>query len=287
MSLPVVLIAVFLSFLPIFFWVIILSRKHRKNMLFFFLVAFVLSMGFSALFQHVLEGRLEGVLLAESISSLRFLGSYILLGMLIEYGKNFIVRLTGGKYFKTIDDVMDLSFATALGFTVYRNAFIFSLLLSGGIPDVIGPVKILKEILKNIFFVLPIHLFCSGIFGYFYGLSLFANEELKESHREQSARYRMVSFKTLKILKGTAISTIFYGIFFTILKLDPTIGDITEFFGFGRLIILGTEIDEKIMPLFSFLFFSLGTVFLFQFLDQKREYSQQNLLIDKNTNTTS
>jgi len=275
-------LAVLLSFLPVFFWTVILKRKHRQSMLFFFVLNFVLAMGFAALFYHFLEYRIENWIQGEiPMGGLIFL-SYLVAGICIEYGKNFIVRLTGGHYFKNLDDVMDLSFATALGFTFYLNIFHFYQLFQGAIPEVEGPVKMMKDVIQSIFYILPVHLFCSGIFGYFYGLALFASEELKAEHREQNWRYRLVAFKAMKIMEGTFISVLFYGAFFTILKFDPSIGDVTELLGLGRLVLLGTPIDEKLLPIFSFLFFSFGTLVLFQFLDKKRDLDRRALLIVKN-----
>ena len=176
---------------------------------------------------------------------------------------------------------MDLSFATALGFVFYQHIFYFYGLFLGAYPDIQGPVKILKEILKSEFFILPIHLFCSGMFGYYYGVSLFATEKLKQSYWEGKKWQTVFPFKTITILKGTLISIFFYGIFFTLLKFDPTIGDVNEALGLGRLVIFGTEIDEKILPIFSFFFFGAGTVFLFQFMDQKREWETKDMFLDK------
>ncbi|MBI5415130.1 hypothetical protein HZA38_06500 [Candidatus Peregrinibacteria bacterium] len=278
MNIPFLLLSAFLSAVPIIFWLMVLARKHRSNMVFFFGLNFVMAMGFSALFQYKLENILSFWIQGDQPNGIMIFLSFMAMGVIIEYGKNFIVRLTGGKYFHTIDDVMDLSFATALGFMFYRNTFHFYLLFSGGFPEIVGPVKIFKDMLENIFFILPVHLFCSGIFGYFYGLSLFAKEELKEDHRNRFKRYKVFAFKTMKIMEGSFISVVFYGIFFSVLKFDPTFGDVIQWLGMDRNILFG--IDEKLMPLISFFYFSVGTLFLFQLMDQKRDFSRKKLLVD-------
>ncbi len=273
--------ALLLSFLPVFFWMIVLNRKHRNGMHFFFGINFVLAALFSAVFHHFLEFRIENIIQGDLSFGFRVFASYLLMGICIEYGKNFIVRLTGHRYFRSIDDVLDLSFATALGFTFYQNFFHFHQVFAGDFPDIAGPVKILKEVIQSTFYILPIHLFCSGFFGYFYGLALFATDKLKDQDAAHS-RVRLLGHKTAKIIEGTFVSVLFYGVFFTILKLDPSIGDMMEILGFNRPILFGTEIDEKLMPLFSFFFFGLGTIILFQLLDKKREFSQKKLLLEKN-----
>src|SRR6185295_15841435 len=268
-------LALFFSFIPVFFWTVILWRKHRQAMLLFFLLNAFLAMVFGLLFSKMIEIPVEQWVQGRYIGGIGIFLSYMAAGIVIEYGKNFIVRLTGGKYFKSLDDVMDMSFATALGFTFYINAFQFYDVFQGLMPGIEGPVKMLKYVVQSIFYILPAHILCSGIFGYFYGFALFAGDEIQAEHQEKHWRYKLIRFKTMKVFEGTLISTIFYGVFFTILKFDPTIGDLTEALHLGRLVVLGTPIDEKIMPFFSFVFFSLGTVFLFRLLDQNNNAVRQ------------
>lgn len=225
-------------------------------MKFFFFLVFTLAGIFSVVFH------LYSIEIISTLQSLfGFLLGFIAVGIIVEYGKNFIIRILGKNYFKDIDDVVDLAFATALGFTFIENIFIFtdlfSALFSGSLSsdDTYGaPIEITKKILSQEFFILPIHLFCSGIFGYYYGLSLFAKESL------QKKRF----FSQMQIIKGTLISTITYGVFFFLKEQDPYISDIALLFGIENF-----PVDERLLPIISFGFFSAGSLFLFHLLEHK------------------
>ncbi len=241
--------------LPVFFWYLIIIRKHRKNMKFFFFLVFILAGVFSAVF-HLYND----VILTSFKSYFGMFFGFVAVGIVIEYGKNFIIRVLGKNYFHDIDDVVDLAFATALGFTFIENIFIFIDLFSVQF-NYGSPIEITKKILSQEFFILPIHLFCSGIFGYYYGLSLFAKTELQKKS----------FFKTIQIIKGTLFSTITYGLFFFLKEQDPYIHDIAEIFGYYNL-----PVDERLLPIISFGFFSAGSLFLFHLLEHSHFLTEEN-----------
>lgn len=250
----IVLGALITAIIPVIFWYFIIIRSHRKGMKFFFFLIFILS----ALFAFFWKTYAEDYVLTQTKLFVGVLLSFIIAGTIIEYGKNFIVRLIGKNYFHGIDDVVDLSFATALGFTCMENWIEFYILFEAPF-DYGSPVSIIKEILKKEFFILPIHLFCSGIFGYYYGVSLFATNEDGEICNDKW-------FNTKQIMKGTLISTITYGVFFMLKELDPGLQDVAQLFGFTNFLF---GINEKLLPIISFGFFSAGSLFLFHLMEQK------------------
>ena len=257
-----ILLSIIAAALPVFFWYLIIIRAHRKGMKFFFFLVFTIAGIFSAIFHLYNE---EIIITLQSF--LGILLGYIAVGIIVEYGKNFIIRVLGKNYFKGIDDVVDLAFATALGFTFIENIFIFtdlfSALFSGSLSsdETYGaPIEITKKILSQEFFILPIHLFCSGIFGYYYGLSLFAKESLRKKH----------FFATIQIIKGTILSTVTYGIFFFLKEQDLYIHDIALFFGIDNF-----PVDERLLPIISFGFFSAGSLFLFHLLEHKHYLTEE------------
>jgi len=176
--------------------------------------------------------------------------SLIATGVIIELSKNMIVRFFGKKFFETIDDVVDLSFATALGFTATENIFHFyELFLYADTYDT--PIVIIKEIISQVFFIIPIHLFCSGIFGYYYGLSLFAKPNQRTFWKKA---YGLVQF-----IKGTFISITVYGLFFYIMTQDVRMGEVANFFGYENF-----PFNESLFPFISFIFSSLTALYLFE-----------------------
>lgn len=238
------------ALIPILFWYWILIRKKRKSALFFFWIVLVFAMVFSYVWNIYIEESFlyffHGILGA--------FFPFVCAGMLIEYGKNFIVRFIGHNFFHSLDDVVDLSFATALGFTFLSNILLFWELFSQSF-NYESPVSIIKIVLEQEFFILPIHLFCSGIFGYYYGMALFA---LPEQRKKWGKLYSHI-----QIFKGTVISTLTYGLFFFVKEQDLRVRHITELFGYPNF-----PLDERLLPIISFGFFSAGTLFLFHKIEQ-------------------
>lgn len=273
------LFAAFAAALPLLAWYIILHRKQRSGMSKRFWMAFLLAALGAGIFFFWEDDFVEKM----NTSTSMLLFSVLILGMAIEYFKNIIVRFTGIAYIKSIDDAIDLSFAAALGFTFAENIFHFGALLSVGDMD---PIPMLKLFLIREFFILPIHLFCSGIFGYFYGVGLFAGEELQEKNRK-SFWFKFLSillffvpkkrrFRAVKILQGTLLSAIFYAIFFTFFWIDPKVSDL-----FRVLNLPEIPVDESLILLVAFGMFKFGTILFFSFMDKKRRWEKQGLLAEQ------
>ncbi len=272
-------LAFFCAALPVFFWFFIFKRAKREQFfLRFFFTFFFTAIGGIAFWQN------EEILFSFfSKWGVEFFLIFFLLGIAVEYFKNFMVRLVGFGYFKSIDDVMDLSFASALGFTFGENLFHF---LSAFSVSGQNPVALLKLLLERELFILPVHLVCSGLFGYFYGIGLFAGEEIK-AQNERRGLFQFLKkilffipekqiFKSIKILEGTLVSVSLYALFFFVVLKDPTIGDILELFKMERW-----SIDEKLLPFIAFAFFQVGTIVLFTLLDKKRRWDELHLLVHK------
>jgi hypothetical protein len=222
MTLPILALAFLSAAAPVVAWFFILRQKDSKGMGKRYLVTFALSAIGGVMFV-LFQGNIIG-LLQNQIASLFFV--FLLVGMVMEYFKNYVIRFSGVGAFRNIDDVIDLSFAAALGFTFGENIVEFSITFSGNNAAVQGPIQMLKYFLIREFFILPIHLFSSGLFGYFYGMGLFASKELREQNNKDfffriySQFFVMLSeerrFKAVKILQGTTLSVLSYGVFFTL-----------------------------------------------------------------------
>jgi len=279
MTLSIVILALFAAILPVFLWFFIFYRKSRAGFVSRFLIAFFFAaLGGVAFWQN--ENFFFDFFAAHGVGI--FVG-FFALGAAIEYFKNFVVRIAGIRYFQNIDDVMDLSFAAALGFTFGENFFHFLVAFSGNNPEVVGPLKLGKFILMRELYFLPIHLVTSGLFGYFYGVGIFAGDRLREKEKGRFF-FRLFQkiffwisekkvFRAFKIFEGTFFSAVFYALFFGIAAKNPTIGDFLAAVGFSRW-----AIDENLLPVISFVFFQVGTVALFSLLDKKRRWRHQNLL---------
>ncbi|QQS59212.1 PrsW family intramembrane metalloprotease [Candidatus Peregrinibacteria bacterium] len=264
--------------IPVTLWFFILRRKgSEKNLGRFFLTFFLSGVG-AFLFLWA-EPRFMSHI--QSTGFLLFL-FFVVFGGIIEYYKNSIVRLCGTRFFRNIDDVLDLSFAAALGFAFFENFIVF---LGAFLSQDMGLVKLTKFLLLQGFFITPIHLFCSGVFGYFYGMGLFAGEELREKNNS-SLSFRFFSplfsffspdsqFKATKILQGTILSILIYGIFYWFLKRDFYLSDFLGVFGFSF------QIDEQLIPFIALFYFQTGTLLFFTLMDKKRRWASRGLLLQK------
>ena len=290
MNLKILLLSAVAAAIPVFFWFFILKRKAQPGMFFRFWLTFFFA-GAGAIYIFFHEAQWQNFLTARGIP-LFFV--FTIFGIIIEYFKNISVRICGWKYFKNIDQIMDLSFAAALGFTFFENIFHFYVVFSGGDPEYLGPVKGIKYFLHREFFILPVHLFCSGIFGYFYAMGTFSNSKLKNENLKSfwfllfyfplRVLFPIVSkkftFRTVKIIQGTIVSIFFYGLFFTLLQLDPMLSDIFKLFGFLSE-TAKSPIDERLIPLISFVFFKVGSVTLFNLMDKKNRLENRQFLNSK------
>lgn len=279
-------LAAIASAFPVTVWYFVLrQKKHehsKKRLLLTFLLAGSGAIGFWFAKPFVISWLGEADLW-------KLFGILVAFGVVIEYFRNYIVRLCGVGFIRSIDDIIDLSFAAALGFTFFENFFYFSQMFTGQIEFLAGkPVTALKYFLLHVFFLPPIHIFCTGIFGYFYGVGVFGNDQLRAAN-QKTFWYRLFAillfffprksrFKAVKIAQGTCVSAISFGIFFALLQQDPRVSEL--------LIVLGLPdiskyVDEQLMPLVAFLFFKIGTVYFFLLMDKKRRWDTQKLLITK------
>jgi hypothetical protein len=274
-----ILLAVLSALLPVIAWYFILRRKNNQRILQRAIVTFIFA-GCGALLFLSIKDPVQAFLVNHLHSLFVVL---LLFGVCIEYFKNFIVRLTGIGFFKNMNDVLDLSFAAALGFTFFENTFYLSVAFEGKFPGVEGPVEMFKFFLLRVFFIPPVHLFCSGIFGYFYGLGLFSTDTLKAKN-EGSFMYRLfttllffipakIRYRSVKIAQGSALSVLCYGVFFLLLEKNFMVSDFIKLLNFPPL-----PVDEQLIPVIAFVFFKVGTIGLFSLMDKKRRWENQGLL---------
>jgi len=265
------------SIIPAALWWMIIRHRQHKGYLSRFIIIFLLA-GVGAMLFFDLGDDLRRLLI--NTLDMPLLLAYFLIGALIEYSKNILVRLTGWGWSKSVDDVIALSFAAALGFVIFANFFQFLLAFSGQLEGVNGYVGIVKFVLLREFFVLPVHLFCSGIFGYYYGVAKFATPELRKI--DLVWVQKILFFLPLKkrhatasILRGTLISVTFYAVFYTIFQLNPTAKDLFELLGLWHDTVI---LNERIVVIFSFLFSTISTTIFFLLMDKKRQLVRQKLL---------
>lgn len=154
--------------------------------------------------------------------------TFMVVGVIEELMKNLTVRTVDHKYFKNIDDVIELSIVAALGFSFTENILYFQ-----NIWHVRGAEELLKPFLFRSVFSTFAHIMFSGIFGYYFGVAVFAKGILqRELVQKRSfflrALHKVFKFRTAeifyneKILEGLIVSSVLHAFFNILLELDLT-----------------------------------------------------------------
>ena len=120
-------------------------------------------------------------------------GVFVFLAVIEEYVKHLTVRFIDDKKIKDVDDAITLSIVVGLAFS-----FIETIIYAVNVGD-------MAIILPRAMLTMPIHLIASGIFGYYYGLALFAEPILKAEHKEKKYQVRFRHFHTILRLKKSEI----------------------------------------------------------------------------------
>lgn len=160
--------------------------------------------------------------------SLGVIFTFMVVGVIEELMKHYCVRSVNFRFLHSIDDVIEFSIIAALGFSFTENILYFY-----SIWDAKGLDDLLKPFLFRAVFSTFAHVMFSSIFGYYYGVGLFAKADLQEqivAQRSWLARgfFRIFHFKTAaifyeeKLLKGLFIAAFLHAVFNVVLHLQFT-----------------------------------------------------------------
>ena len=209
------LLAIFVAFIPAVVWCMLFLKEHTQRLSLVILMFFagMLSTApilfYDALVRHKVElqfflftitpenftrssnafvsGNLVGVSGMQS-TLVATLISFMIVGLIEEVSKFWVLKKSGKRFFSSIDDVLQLGIIVAIGFAFAENvmnpsyflAFVRSYLINPEVPQwgaFIGNV-LGRAILTNM-----VHILSTGMFAYFYGKMLFAGPVLEEEHR--------------------------------------------------------------------------------------------------------
>lgn len=116
--------------------------------------------------------------------------SFLLVGLIEECSKFWVLKESGKKEFTSIDDVLQLAIVCAIGFAFAENilnpsyfyGFVQQYLIRPETKDWSG---FLGNILGRSVLTSMVHIVSSGVLGYFYALKLFARPYLNDAHRDR------------------------------------------------------------------------------------------------------
>ncbi|MBI5411834.1 PrsW family intramembrane metalloprotease [Candidatus Peregrinibacteria bacterium] len=202
-----------LAIVPAIVWMIVLLRRERTNK---WLIALTFIGGMAAAkliliyqgywdqtanfiffriqlvdFRSNLQAMIANGLFAAFVV---FLG----VGVMEEYLKLWVMRLIDSHFFRSINDVIGLALVSALGFAFFENIVYF---INNWNKLSIGGFFVF--VLFRITVVTMVHLLCSGVFGYYYGMSYFASPML-QIHAMKNRTHPVLNFikKVLRIRRA-------------------------------------------------------------------------------------
>lgn len=126
--------------------------------------------------------------------------SFVGVGVMEEFLKFWIMKFLGHRFFKSIDDVIELAIISALGFAFYENIVYFTAhwgSLSAGTFTAFAMFRVT--------IVTMVHVLCSGVLGYYFGMAFFASPMLKIQYMKRKTHPVLQFLKRVLHLKRSMI----------------------------------------------------------------------------------
>lgn len=184
--LSVVLLAFFagmLSTAPILFYHELMTHSIQLNFFLFKVTPVSFGSSSSAFVKTTL---LDGIGIRSTLAIvLTTLVTYLIVGVIEEVSKYWVLRHSSKSFFRSIDDVMQLAIIVAIGFAFAENlvnptyfvGFVRNYLIRPETPmwsvfigNVVG-----RSVLTNM-----VHILSTGVLGYFFGMAFFASPLLRD-----------------------------------------------------------------------------------------------------------
>lgn len=114
--------------------------------------------------------------------------SFIGVGAMEEFLKFSMLKTIGHRFFKSIDDVIEMAIITALGFAFFENIVYFF-----GQWGQLSTGTFVVFAIFRVTIVTMVHVLCSGVLGYYFGMAFFASPVLKMEHLKKK-RHPVLNF---------------------------------------------------------------------------------------------
>lgn len=237
--LSVVILAFFagmLSTVPILFYHELMVRGIELNFFLFRVVP--VSFGGSSQ-QFVSESIFRGATGSTSIVLVTLM-TYLIVGVIEEISKFWVLKQSSRQIFRSIDDTMQLAIIVAIGFAFAENlanptyfvGFVTDYLIESPSPQwgaLIGAV-VGRGVLT-----MMLHILSTGVLGYYFGLAFFASPLLRKqfesgrTHPIVMGLHRMLNLRTetlyarVQMAKGLFYSIVLHGLFDFIVSLPDVL----------------------------------------------------------------
>ncbi len=242
-------LCIFLAIIPVGAWYFVFRRKHahKWHQVILTFIAGMFSGALILAYQHFWGEPFdlifftiepsnfgENIKSALGVSALSYFLVYLSVGFIEEYSKHWVVKKTDHRIFESVDDVIEFSIIAALGFSFLENIGYFFMLILRDQTESLTSLFLVRSV-----FVVFIHILCSGIYGYFYGLGHFATPILEQ--RERNGRlaflpdflHRIVHWRKETVFRdqmatlGLVIAMTLHGLYDFLLEME-TVGNLAS-----------------------------------------------------------
>jgi len=274
-------ICIVVALLPVGLWMAIFLNKAEKNP-FHIVLTFIFGMmsaGAILLYQsfwgdeplNFIFFGIEAYNFKANISSL-VVGavlisffSYMAVGFIEELFKHYAVVKADKNIISSIDEAIELSIVAALGFAFLENiAYFYREFLSGGMSPDFWTLVIQRSL-----FVVFVHIICSAIYGYYYGVGMFAKPYMQYEFSQNKKTFwfaellhkvfhlkRAYVFRERMMMTGLVVATVLHGLYDFAMHQNPLLY-------FGDRVV---QLHVILLPVML-----VGGILFLTFLLQKKE----------------
>ncbi|MFH0838551.1 MAG: PrsW family glutamic-type intramembrane protease [Patescibacteria group bacterium] len=204
---PKYIISFVIAIVPALIWSALFLKKHKENKWLVFLTFFggifaaqliLLYKGYWDTTINLIFAKVTLVDFRSNISSmfvstvLAAFVTFLGIGAMEEFFKFGIMKLISKNFFSSIDDVISLAIISALGFSFYENMIYFNSHWGN-----LSTNSFLMLAVSRVTIVTMVHMLCSGVLGYYFGLAYFASPILRLEHAEKKRHPMLLFFKNL------------------------------------------------------------------------------------------
>ncbi|PIZ73298.1 hypothetical protein COY07_02115 [Candidatus Peregrinibacteria bacterium CG_4_10_14_0_2_um_filter_43_11] len=212
---PNQIIIFLIAAIPAIIWMYLFLRKHNTNkwLALFTFLGGMLAAKLIIVYQGYWDETVNLVFFKVSLVDFRSnieamvvnaaLATFVVflgVGAMEEFLKFWIMRFINQRFFKSIDDVIELAIVAALGFAFFENILYF-ISQWGNLST--GNFMVFALFRTTI--VTMVHLLCSGVLGYYYGMAFFASPMLKIQQMKQKRHPILHFLKRVLHLKKSHI----------------------------------------------------------------------------------
>jgi len=156
--------------------------------------------------------------------------TYMAVGFLEELLKHYAVVKADKNIISSIDEAIELSIVAALGFAFLENiAYFYREFLGGGMSPEFWTLAIQRSI-----FVVFVHIICSAIYGYYYGVGIFAKPYMQYKFSQNKKTFwfaellhkvfhlkRAYVFRERMMMTGLVVATVLHGLYDFAMHQNP------------------------------------------------------------------